>query len=72
MTERISNKKFKVFELEELNEDLHKLDKWRIKLVRKHNPDTDKIEILSNKIRECKEKLNEFEEKVLQKGDLIS
>lgn len=65
VTERISNKKFKVFELEELNEDLHKLDKWRIKLAQKHNLDSDKIEILSNKIRECKEKLNEFEEKVL-------
>jgi hypothetical protein len=71
VTKRISNKKFKVFELEELNEDLHKLDKWRIKLVQKHKLDSDKIEILSNEIRECKEKLNEFEEKVLQKGDMI-
>ncbi|CAG0968310.1 MAG: hypothetical protein OIN86_05660 [Candidatus Methanoperedens sp.] len=68
---RISNKKYKVFELEELNEDLHKLDKWRIKLIQKHKLDSDKIEILSNEIRECKEKLNEFEEKVLQKGDMI-
>ncbi|MFZ3384532.1 MAG: Chromate resistance protein ChrB [Candidatus Methanoperedens sp.] len=71
VTRRISNKKFKVFELEELNEDLHKLDKWRIKLVQKHKLDPDKIEILSNEIRGCKEKLNEFEEKVLQKSDII-
>ena len=71
VAKRISNKKFKVFELEELNEDLHKLDKWRIKLIQKHKLDSDKIEILSNELRGCKEKLNEFEEKVLQKGDII-
>jgi len=70
VTKRISNKKFKVFELEELNEDLHKLDKWRIKLIQKHKLDSDKIEILNSEIKECKEKLNEFEEKVLQKGDM--
>ncbi len=71
VTKRFSNKKFKVFELEELNDDLHKLDKWRIKLIQKHKLDSNKIEILSNEIRECKERLNEFEEKVLQKGDMI-
>lgn len=70
VTGRILNKKFKIFELEELNEDLHKLDKWRIKLVQKHKLDSDNIEILSNKIRECKENLNQFEEKVLQKGGI--
>ena len=68
VTERISNKKFKVLELEELNDDLHKLDKWRIKLIQKHSPGTTNIGILNKKIGKCKERLNEFEEKVLKKG----
>jgi hypothetical protein len=68
VTERISKKKFKVPELEELNDDLHKLDKCRIKLIQKHNPGTTNIGILNKEIGKCKERLNEFEEKVLQKG----
>jgi len=68
VSERISNKKLKVPELEELNDDLHKLDKWRIKINQKHSPNTTNIEILNNEIGKCKERLNEFEEKVLQKG----
>ncbi len=67
---RVSNKKFKIFELEELNDDLYKLDKWRIKLIQKHKLGSDKIEILNKEIGKCKEKLNEFEEKVLQKGEM--
>jgi hypothetical protein len=51
-----------------LNDDLHKLDKWRIKLIQKHSPGTTNIEILNKEIGKCKERLNEFEEKVLQKG----
>ncbi|NJD77346.1 MAG: hypothetical protein FIB08_09670 [Candidatus Methanoperedens sp.] len=68
VTKRISNKKFKVFELEELSDDIHKLDRWRLKLIQKHGLDPDKIEILNNQIGKCKEKLNDFEEKIL-KGD---
>ncbi|MDD5473042.1 MAG: hypothetical protein PHU34_02725 [Candidatus Methanoperedens sp.] len=68
LTKRISNKKFKVFELEELSDDIHKLDRWRIKLIQKHSPGTANIEILNKEIGKCKERLNEFEEKVLQKG----
>jgi vesicle coat complex subunit len=64
---RISNKIFEVFELEELNDDLHQLDKMRIKLIKKHKPDSNKIVILSEEIGKCKEKLNEFEEKIHQK-----
>ena len=71
VTKRISNEKFKIFELEELNDDLHKLDKWRIKIIQKHKLNSDKIEILNKEIGDCKEKLNEFEEKVLQKGEMI-
>ncbi len=69
VTRRISNKKFKFFELEELNDDLHKLDKWRIKLIRKHKLDPDNIKILNKEFERCKEKLDELEEKVLQKGE---
>ena len=68
VTKRISNKKFKVFELEELSDDIHKLDRWRIKLIQKHSPGTTNIEILNKEIGKCKERLNEFEEKVLGKG----
>ena len=67
VSERISNKKFIVTELEELNDDLHKLDKWRIKLIQKHSPGTMNIGILNKEIGKCKERLNEFEEKVLRK-----
>ncbi len=69
-TKRISNKKFKIFELEELNDDLHKLDKWRIKLIQKHKLRADDIEILNKEIGECKSKLNEFEEKILRKSEI--
>ena len=68
VTKRISNKKFKVFELEELSDDIHKLDRWRIKLIQKHSPGTNNIEILNKEIGKCKERLKEFEEKVLRKG----
>ncbi len=68
VTKRISNKKFKVFELEELSDDIHKLDRWRLKLIQKHRLDTNKIEVLNRQIGKCKEKLNDFEEKIL-KGD---
>jgi hypothetical protein len=61
---RISNMSFEVMELEELNDDLHQLDKIRIKLIQKHKPDSNKIVILSKEIGKCKEKLNEFEEKI--------
>ncbi len=70
VAKRISNKKFKFFELEELNDDLHKLDKWRIKLIRKHKFDPENIKILNKEFERCKEKLDELEEKVLQKGDI--
>jgi len=70
VTKRILNKKFKVFELEELSDDIHKLDRWRIKLIRKHGLDTTNIGILNEEIRKCKERLNEFEEKILQKGEV--
>lgn len=65
INKRISNKKLKIFELEELSDDIHKLDIWRIKLIQKHNLDAHKIEILNREIGKCKEKLNEFEEIVL-------
>lgn len=68
VTKRISNKKFRVFELEELSDDIHKLDRWRLKLIQKHRLDPDKIEVLNRQIGKCKEKLNDFEEKIL-KGD---
>ncbi|MFA4956729.1 MAG: Chromate resistance protein ChrB [Candidatus Methanoperedens sp.] len=64
--EKISNKKYKVLELEEFNDELHKIDKWRIKLIQKHNLGADKIDILNKEIGQCKEKLKEFEELVLQ------
>ena len=67
VSERISNKELKVPELEELNDDLHKLDKWRIKIIQKHSPSTTNIGILNKEIGKCKERLNEFEEKVLRK-----
>lgn len=66
VADKISNKKFKVPELEEYNDDLHKIDKWRIKLIQKHNLVTDKIDILNKEIGKCKEKLKEFEELVLE------
>jgi len=66
VTEKISNKKFKVTELEEYNDDLHKIDKSRIKLIQKHNLGADKIDILNKEIGKCKEKLKEFEELVLK------
>lgn len=72
VTKRISNKKFRFFELEELNDDLHRLDKWRIKLIRKHKLDPDNIKILNKEFERCKEKLDELEEKVLQKGEIES
>jgi len=68
---RISNKKFKVFELEELSDDIHKLDRWRLKLIQKHGLDAPKIEILNEGIGKCKEKLNEFEGKILQKNEIV-
>jgi hypothetical protein len=71
VNKRISNKKFKIFELEELSDDIHKLDKWRIKLIQKHNLDANKIEILNKEIGKCKGKLNEFEDKVLQKDEMM-
>jgi hypothetical protein len=71
VTKRISNKKFKVFELEELSDDIHKLDRWRLKLIQKHGLDTPKIEILNEGIGKCKEKLNEFERKILQKNEIV-
>ncbi len=71
VTKRISNKKIKVFELEELSDDIHKLDKWRIKLIQKYGLNAPKIEILNKEIGKCKEKLNEFEEKILQKNEMI-
>ena len=70
VTKRISSKKFKVFELEELSDDIHKLDRWRIKLIQKYGLDSPKIEILNKEIGKCKEKLNEFEEKFLQKNEI--
>ncbi len=71
VTKRISNKKFKVFELEELSDDIHKLDRWRLKLIQKHGLDAPKIEILNKEIGKCKEKLNGFEEKILQKNETV-
>ncbi len=68
VTKRISNKKFRVFELEELSDDIHKLDRWRLKLIQKHRLDPNKIEVLNRQIGKCKEKLNDFEDKIL-KGD---
>ncbi len=69
VNQRISNRNFEVFELEELNDDLHQLDKMRIKLIQKHKPDSNKIVILSEEIGKCKEKLNKFEEKIHQKNE---
>lgn len=71
VTNRFSNKKIKIFELEELSDDIHKLDRWRIKLIQKHGLDSPKIEILNKEIGKCKEKLNEFEEKILQKNEKV-
>ncbi len=71
ITKRISNKKFKVFELEELSDDIHKLDRWRLKLIQKYGLDSPKIEILNEEIGKCKEKLNEFERKILQKNEMM-
>ncbi len=69
VNQRISNRNFEVFELGELNDDLHQLDKMRIKLIQKHKPDSNKIVILSEEIGKCKEKLNGFEEKIHQKNE---
>jgi len=66
VNKRISNKKLKIFELEELSDEIHKIDRWRIKLIQKHCLDANKIEILNKEIGKCKEKLNEFEALVLK------
>lgn len=66
VNKRISNKKLRIFELEELSDDIHKLDRWRIKLIQKHNLGADKIDILNKEIGKCKAKLNEFEALVLK------
>ncbi|HEY9245623.1 MAG TPA: Chromate resistance protein ChrB [Candidatus Methanoperedens sp.] len=71
ITKRISNKKIKIFELEELSDDIHKLDRWRIKIFQKHGLDAPKIEILNKEIGKCKEKLNEFEGKILQMNKMM-
>jgi hypothetical protein len=69
VNQRISNKNFEVFELEELNDDLHQLDELRIKLIQKYKPDSNIILILSEETRKCKEKLNKYEEKIHQKNE---
>ena len=66
ISKKISNKKLRIFELEELSDDIHKLDRWRIKLIQKHNLGADKIDILNKEIGKCKPKLNEFEALVLK------
>lgn len=71
VSKRITNKKFKIFDLEDLSDEIHKLDRWRIKLIQKHGLDVDKIEILNKELEKCKEKLTEFEEKVLQKKETM-
>lgn len=66
VTDKMSKKKYKLPELEEYNDDLHKIDKWRIKLIQKHNLGADEIDILNKEIGKCKAKLTEFEELVLK------
>lgn len=67
VSKRITNRKLKILELEDLSDEIHKLDRWRIKLIQKHGLDADKIEILNKELDKCKEKLNEFEEKIHHK-----
>jgi hypothetical protein len=69
VNQRISNRNFEVLELDELNDDLHLLDKLRIKLIHKHKPDSNNIAILIENIGKCKEKLNKYEEKIHQKNE---
>ncbi len=68
ISKELKEKEFEFYELEELGDDLRKLEKWKNKLVEKYASDGHLYSRLDSKLEECRKLMKVFEKSVLEKG----
>lgn len=68
LSKELREEEFEFYEMEELGDDLRKLEKWKTKLVEKYPSAKDLYESLEEKLEECRRLFKTFERKCLEKG----
>lgn len=69
ISKELKEQEFEFYEMDELGDDLHKLEKWKTKLIEKY-PSTDGLYArLEEKLDSCRKLMKTFEKKCLEKAN---
>lgn len=63
----LKEQEFEFYEMEELSDDLHKLERWKTKLIEKYPSVTGLYTRLDEKLEKCRKLMKTFEVKCMEK-----
>jgi hypothetical protein len=66
ISRELKEQEFEFYELEELGTDLHKLEKWKTKMIQKYPSAKELYERLEEKLEECRKLTRTFEKKCMK------
>lgn len=68
ISKELKEQEFEFYEMEELNNDLRKLEKWKTKLIEKYPSSAKALyERLEQKLNQCRKLMRVFEKKCMEK-----
>lgn len=68
ITKELKEEEFQFYELDELGDDLRKLEKWKTTLLERYPSEADLYDRLESRLEDCRKLLKTFERKCLQKA----
>ncbi len=71
VSKELKEEEFEFYELEELGDDLHKLEKWKMRLIEKYSHSKDLYERVEAKLQECTKLLKTFEKKCVENREKL-
>jgi len=66
ISNEIKEKEFQFYEMEELNDDLRKLEKWKIKIIERYSHSDELYKRIEIKLDKCRKLMKTFEKKCLE------
>ena len=67
VSKELQEEEFEFYEMEELGDDLHKLEKWKTKLIEKYPSSNGLYERLERKLEKCRKLMKTFEVRCIEK-----
>jgi hypothetical protein len=67
ISKELKEQEFEFYEMEELGDDLHKLERWKTKLIEKYPSANGLYERLERKLEECRKLMKTFERECIKK-----